>query len=84
MKIKCRKSSKRREAGDDARTPQPIDVDKCIDLISVAMESAGFAPEYIYAFKQTGRVLTQENEHLLSAEELAEWDGAIDEYRRSH
>jgi len=36
----------------------------------------------IYAYKKTGRIVTEENKRLLSEEELDEWNDAIDEYHR--
>jgi hypothetical protein len=38
-------------------------------------------PALIYAFKKTGRIVTAKNKRLLSEEEMAEWEDAIDEYR---
>lgn len=49
-----------------------------------AFERAGVRPELIYAFDKTGRMVTEDNHHLLTAEDLAEWNAAIDEYRRLH
>ncbi|MHB8898102.1 MAG: hypothetical protein ACYC6Y_05095 [Thermoguttaceae bacterium] len=34
----------------------------------------------IYAFEKTGLLVTEQNEHLLSEKDLAEWEAAIDEY----
>jgi hypothetical protein len=36
----------------------------------------------IFAFKRTGRIVTENNRHLLTGEELHEWDEAINEYQR--
>jgi hypothetical protein len=49
--------------------------------IAETMRKAGIAPELIYAFEQTGRLVTTENRELLTDEDLAEWDAAIDAYR---
>lgn len=46
-----------------------------------AMQEAGVRPEIIYAFERTGRVVTEENRSLLTAEELKEWTDAIEDYR---
>jgi len=32
--------------------------------------------------KRTGRIVTERNKHLLTAEELREWNDAVDEYHR--
>ncbi|NLS91390.1 MAG: hypothetical protein GXX96_04295 [Planctomycetaceae bacterium] len=45
-----------------------------------AMKQAGLDPAMIYAFEKTGLLVTEENEHLLSEADLAEWEAAIDEY----
>ena len=45
-----------------------------------AMKQAGLDPAMIYAFERTGLLVTEENEHLLSEADLAEWEAAIDEY----
>ena len=45
-----------------------------------AMKKAGLDPALIYAFEQTGLLVTEENQHLLSEKDLAEWEAAIDEY----
>jgi len=36
----------------------------------------------IFAFKRTGRIVTERNKHLLTAEELRKWNDAVDEYQR--
>jgi hypothetical protein len=46
-----------------------------------AATAAGVAPEWIYAMKKTGILLTEANEDQFSKKELAEWDAAIEEYR---
>jgi len=38
-------------------------------------------PHIFYAAQKTGRIVTAENQHLLSNEELAEWDAAVAENR---
>jgi hypothetical protein len=46
-----------------------------------AMKAAGFDPAFIYAYEKTGRLVTEQNQHLLSDADLAEWQAAIDEYQ---
>jgi hypothetical protein len=46
-----------------------------------AMKAAGFDPAFIYAYERTGRLVTEQNQHLLSDADLAEWQAAIDEYQ---
>ena len=47
-----------------------------------AMAEVGISQAMIFAFKRTGRTVTERNKHLLTAEELQEWNDAVDEYRR--
>jgi predicted glycoside hydrolase/deacetylase ChbG (UPF0249 family) len=49
-----------------------------------AMKQAGINPAKIYAFEKTGRIVSEDNLHLLSDADLAEWQAAIDEYRAEH
>ncbi len=48
------------------------------------MKGAGLDPAFIYAFEKTGLLVTQQNQHLISDEDLAEWDAALEEYERKH
>ena len=45
-----------------------------------AMKQAGLHPAIIYAFEKTGLIVTEQNQHLLSENDLAEWEAAIQEY----
>jgi hypothetical protein len=45
-----------------------------------AMKKAGMDPAFIYAHEKTGRIVTEDNMHLLSDQDLAEWDAAIEEF----
>src|SRR4051812_6359276 len=38
-----------------------------------AMKKAGLNPVFIYAYEKTGRIVTEDNQHLLSDADLAEW-----------
>jgi hypothetical protein len=50
-----------------------------------AMQAAGVDPAFIYAFEKTGGLLvTEQNMHLISEEDLAAWQDAIDEYEARH
>jgi hypothetical protein len=49
-----------------------------------AMKEAGIDPAFIYAFEKTGLLLTEENQHLIPEEDLADWDAAIEEYEMKH
>ena len=46
-----------------------------------AMKKTGFSPAYIYAFEQTGLLVTQENYDLIPEADMAEWNDAMDRFR---
>jgi hypothetical protein len=48
--------------------------------VTKAMEQAGVAPQVIYAFRKTGRIITEENANFVPAAALEAWQHAIDEY----
>ena len=65
----------------DADTPQPFRLEKFLEESTEAMVAAGIRPEIIYAHRKTGGlIVTEENLKKLSAEDIAEWEAAIDEY----
>ena len=66
----------------DAAEPVPLSEEKYEQVVLEAMSQAGIDPAFIYAFKRTGRIVTEGNKHLLTPEELREWNDAIDEYHR--
>jgi SEC-C motif len=49
-----------------------------------AMKKAGIDPAIIYAYEQTGRLVTEANQHLLPETALDEWQAAIEEYEMRH
>ena len=46
------------------------------------MKAAGLDPAYIYAFEKTGLLVTEQNQHLIPDEDLAEWGAAVEEHER--
>lgn len=44
------------------------------------MKEAGLDPAIIYAFEETGLMVTEANEHLISDVDLKKWDEAVAEY----
>ena len=65
----------------DADTPQPFRLEKFLEESTEAMVAAGIRPEIIYAHRKTGGlIVTEGNLEKLSAEDIAEWEAAIDEY----
>ena len=70
-----------REPGPD--DPIFFDVpsdDEYDEMVTKAMEQAGVAPAVIYAFRKTGRIITEENAKFVPAAALEAWQHAIDEY----
>lgn len=49
----------------------------------LVLREANIRPEIIYAYEKTGRLVTEENAQLLSADDFAERDAAVDEYGRN-
>lgn len=49
-----------------------------------AMKQAGIDPAIVYAFEQTGLLVTEDNQSLISDAEMAEWRAAIEEYHETH
>ena len=72
----------------DSDSPQPISEAKMAalfqEVVNVARKEANIRPALVYAMQKTGRIVTEDNQHLLSREELAEWNAAIDEYHKLH
>jgi hypothetical protein len=66
----------------DADDPVPLSDEKYERMMIEAMTEVGISQAMIFAFKRTGRIVTETNKHLLTAEELREWYDAIDEYHR--
>ena len=52
---------------------QPISEDEVMAAMMEVFRRAGTPPHIVYAAQKTGRIVTVENQHLLSADELAEW-----------
>ena len=48
------------------------------------MKKAGIDPALIYAFEKTGRLVTEQNRHLLPDSALDEWQAAVEEYEAKH
>ncbi|TWT97440.1 SEC-C metal-binding domain-containing protein [Neorhodopirellula pilleata] len=52
--------------------------------LTQSMEATGVDPALIYAFQETGLIVSEENQHLISDKDLAAWQAAIDRYRSEH
>lgn len=66
----------------DAGEPRPMDPAALETAMVEAMEQAGIDPAKIYAFRRTGRIVTEDNVRVLSQQDLDEWQAAIEEYER--
>jgi hypothetical protein len=66
----------------DADDPVPLSDEKYERMMIEAMAEVGISQAMIFAFKRTGRIVTEANKHLLTPEDLAEWNDAVDEYHR--
>jgi hypothetical protein len=53
------------------------------DRLIKLMADVGAHPAFIYAFKKTGVYICEENEALLSMEDLLAFERAVDEYYRA-
>jgi len=62
----------------DANEPVPLNPQQ---YEQETMSQAGTDPAFIYAFKRTGRIVTESNKHGLTEKELRQWNDAIDEYQ---
>ncbi len=50
------------------------------DYITDLMYESDIPEFIIYAYMKTGRIVTPNNQHLLSQADLEEWNNAIDEF----
>ena len=62
---------------------RPLSESEVDEAMLLVLREANVRPEIIYAYQKTGRLVTEENAQLLSTDEIAEWDAAVDEYRRN-
>jgi hypothetical protein len=64
-----------------ADDPRPLDEDTLVTTMVDAMKAAGIDPAKIHAYRRTGILVTSENVGQWSAEDLDEWQAALDEYK---
>jgi hypothetical protein len=67
---------------ENASEPRPVSEEHIHQVILQAITAVGSPPEFAYAFGKTGRLVTEENMHLLTKAEYQEWCDAVEEYRR--
>ncbi len=63
-------------------TPTPIEPDALDRMMVQSMLEAGIRGELIHAYQKTGMIVTEDNRHLFSKSDLAEYEAAIDDYDR--
>ena len=74
-----------REPGpDDPLFPDLPHPERLEAIMVDDMKAAGLDPAFIHAFERTGLLVTQQNQHLIPEEDLAEWDAAIEEYEAKY
>ena len=69
-----------REPGPDDPVFFDLDEDKLRDDTANAMRAAGIRPALIYAYEETGLIVTQENRQLIPETDLREFDDKVREY----
>ena len=57
-----------------------LDEDKLREDTANAMRAAGIQPALIYAYEETGLIVTQENRRLIPEADLREFDAKVREY----
>jgi len=68
-------------AADQPKPPTAVQQKAIIDAMHQIMLSTGIDPAFAYAFQKTGLLLTEDHIHLFTVAELAEWDGAVAEFK---
>lgn len=69
-----------REPGPDDPIFFDLDEDKLRDDTANAMRAAGIRPALIYAYEETGLIVTEENRRLIPENDLREFDAKVREY----
>jgi hypothetical protein len=68
----------------DAPVPAPLSAAKMEAQLVAMMEAAGLEGRFIYAFQQSGVMLTESNEDLVDPEAREEWLAALDRFDAAH
>jgi len=64
----------------EANEPASISAERFDDFMVAALKLADIRPEFAYAMRKTGLIVTEDNSSLFSKEDLTEWSSAIREY----
>ncbi len=67
----------------EADSPRPMPLGRVHQEIRKLLVASGAPPEIVYAFEQTGRIVTEHNKRFLTRADLREWDAAIREFRQA-
>jgi len=62
----------------------PMQTEHAEHIVGQYMRKADIAPELVYAFEQTGLLVSEANEHLIAEEDLAKWRAAVERFRSQH
>jgi hypothetical protein len=65
---------------ENADQPEPVSEEQIHQIILQAITAAGSPPEFIHAFKKTGLLVTETNQHLISPAHYQAWVDAVEEY----
>jgi len=66
---------------DHTDKPIPLSESKITSVVLNLLKKAGTSEEIIYAYEQTGMLVTELNKDQWSKEDIQEWKDAIDSYR---
>ena len=66
----------------NADLPTPMGYDQVMPELVAAGYRAGLSPAFIHAMQKTGLIVTDTNRHLLSDDELEEWQAAVEEGKK--
>ena len=66
---------------DEEPRTGPLEVSR---VLTDAMDKAGVHPAYVHAVRQCGFVLTEENRHTLTSDQIAAWNAAMDRWFAEH
>jgi hypothetical protein len=73
-----------REPGPNDPIFFDMDEDAIRESTAHAMRKAGISPALIYAYEETGLIVTQENRRLIPENDLREFDAKVREYYDLH
>jgi hypothetical protein len=69
---------------ENADTPQPMALADIEREVLEFLAAVNLDPAFIHAYKVTGRLVSEDNLHLFTEEEIQEWGDAVTEYQRLH